>query len=123
MVLIADILTSINGAFPIFSFGERHIDEFLEKYPFNEDGIKSQWETFDRLSRNVSDFLRMRFPALGETGRAICCELQMSHLRDKVVRAENSHSCYTSILLAHNLDGSRSDASSKYQAAEKGVFE
>lgn len=123
MVLIADILTGINGAFPIFSFGERHIDEFLEKYPFDEDGIKLQWEMFDRLSRNVSDLLRMRFPALGETGRAICCEIQMSQLRDKIARAENMHSCYASILLAHNPDGNRPDTSSQNQATEKVVYE
>jgi hypothetical protein len=97
MVLLTDVLESINGAFPLFSHGERHIDEFLERYPFDGDGVTQQWEMFDRLSSNVMEFLRGRFPALGERNRSICCELQMCQLREKIERNEREDECYRSI--------------------------
>lgn len=101
MVLLTDVLDSINSAFPIFSDGERQIDEFLEQYPFDRDGVRQQWEMFDRLSRNVMEFLRDRFPALGELNRSICCDLQMCQLREKIERNEREHECYFSIVNRH----------------------
>jgi len=103
MVRIADVLQSINGAFPIFSYGERHIDEFLGIYAFSADGVAQQWEMFDRLSKNVLDFLRARFPLLGDRNRAICCELQMVQLREKITRIENEYGCYSSIIERSSL--------------------
>ena len=98
MVFTTDVLENINGAFLLFSRGERHIDEFLENYSFNEDGVKALWEMFDRLSVNVLKFLRDRFPTLSEQARAACCELQMSQLREKIARIERAHECYRSIM-------------------------
>lgn len=98
MVLLTDVLDSINGAFPLFFYGERHIDEFLERYSFDQDGITQQWEMFDFLSRNVIEFLRGRFPALGELNHSICCELQMCQLREKIERNERKFECYLSIM-------------------------
>jgi hypothetical protein len=98
MVLITDVLDSINDAFPVFSYGERHIDEILERYSFNQDGLTQQWEMFDLLSRNVMEFLRDRFPALGERNRSICCERQMCQLREKIERNERECECYNSIV-------------------------
>jgi hypothetical protein len=100
------IFKAINGAFPIFMFGERHIDEFIETFSideggakwFDEDGIKRLWEMFDLVSGNVLDFLRDRFPALGERERAACCTLQMSQLKDKITRIESTYRCYCSIM-------------------------
>ena len=43
-----------------FSFGKRHLDEFLEKYSFDEDGIRQRWEMFDRLSNKVTVGSRSR---------------------------------------------------------------
>ncbi|HUD12413.1 MAG TPA: hypothetical protein VMQ56_02065 [Terracidiphilus sp.] len=100
------IFKAINGAFPIFMFGESHLHEFLETFSideggekwFDEDGIKRLWEMFDRLSENVLDFLRDRFPALGERDRAACCTLMMSQLKDKITRIERRYQCYRSIM-------------------------
>jgi hypothetical protein len=94
---LADVSDSINGAFPLFSYGERHIDEFLERYPFDRDGVKEQWEMFDRLSGNVMEFLRERFPECGERNHSIYCELQMCQLRDKIEANERKYECYRSI--------------------------
>jgi hypothetical protein len=52
---------------------------------------------FDRLSGKVLEFLRNRFPTLGERGRAACCDLQMSQLREKIARIERKYECYRSI--------------------------
>jgi len=102
MILLTDVLEDINGAFPIFSYGERHVDEFLEKnYSSEEGGVNRLWEIFDRLFGNVLEFLRGRFPALGERERAACCELQMSQLREKITRIERRYECYRSILALH----------------------
>jgi hypothetical protein len=102
VVLITDVLDTINGAFPLFSYSERHIDEFLENYSFDQSGITQRWEMFDRLSKNVTEFLRSRFPALGERNLSICCELQMCQLRDKIERVERTYDCYRSIIMRHS---------------------
>jgi len=101
MILLKDVLKDINGAFPIFMYGERHIDEFLERYPFDQDGVTQQWEMFDRLSRNVMEFLRVRFPTLGDRNRSLCRDLQMCHLREKIERNEREYECYRSIVAPH----------------------
>lgn len=98
MVLLTEVLDSINGAFPLFSYGERHIDEFLEKYSFDEDGIVQRWEMFDRLSNHIMEFLRSRFPTLGERNHSICCELQISPLREKIESIQRTYECYRSIM-------------------------
>jgi hypothetical protein len=98
MVLLTEVLDSINGAFPLFSYGERHIDEFLENYSFDEDGIVQRWEMFDLLSNHIMEFLRGRFPTLGERSHSICCELQISPLREKIEGIERTYECYRSIM-------------------------
>lgn len=103
MVLLTDFLDSINSSFPLFSYGERHIDEFLETYSFDGDGIAQQWEMFDRLSNNVMEFLRCRFPELGERNHSICRELQMCLLQEKIERTERTHDCYRSIMARYSL--------------------
>jgi hypothetical protein len=102
MILMTDILSSIISAFPLFSFGERHINEFLEEYSFDEVGITQQWEMFDRLSNNVAEFLRSRFPTLGECNSSICCELQMCQLREKIEANERTFACYLSIMARYS---------------------
>jgi len=99
VILLTDVLEDINGAFPLFSYGERHIDEFLdENYSFDGDGVKRLWEMYGRLSGNVLEFLRHRFPTLGERSRTACCELQMSQLREKIMRIERGYECYRAIM-------------------------
>jgi hypothetical protein len=97
-VSVDNVLSSIRGAFNIFVFGERHIDEFLERYPFDRDRVTQQWEMFDALNKNFMDFLRERFPALWERNRSICCELQMYQLREKIEWNERKYECYCSIV-------------------------
>lgn len=104
MVLLTEVLDDINSAFPLFSYGERHIEEFLDQYSFDEDGIVQRWEMFDRLSNNIMEFLSSRFPTLGERNNSICCELQMSHLREKIEGIERTHECYRSIMARYTSD-------------------
>jgi len=103
MILVSEVLESINGAIPIFSHGERHIDELLEWFPFDRDGIARQWEMFDSLSRNVMEFLRDRFPTLAELNDSICCDLQLCQLQEKIERNEREYECYRSIVAGYAL--------------------
>jgi hypothetical protein len=57
---------------------------------------------FDLLSINIMDFLRCRFPALGERNHSICCELQMIQLREKIERIERMYECYRSIVARYS---------------------
>jgi hypothetical protein len=93
-----DVTNSINCAFPIFSHGECHIDEFLNRYSFDQDGIRQQWEMYNRLSSNVLEFLRARFPKLEDNVRSAICELQMSKIQDKIREIENKYQCECSIV-------------------------
>jgi hypothetical protein len=93
-----DVLSSIRGAFNIFAFGEAHMIGFLERYPSDRDGIEQQWEMFDRLSKNIMEFLRVRWAALGERNHRICCEYQMGQLREKIKRNEGEYEHYRSIM-------------------------
>lgn len=96
MALI-NILNSIESAFPIFSYGERHIDEVLNKFSFDQDGMKGRWDLYDRLSNNILEFLDQRFPGLGSRECSIICDLQMSQICEKVTRIESEYDCYCSI--------------------------
>jgi hypothetical protein len=97
-VLMDDVLSSIRGAFDIFAFGEAHMDEFLERYPFDREGIEQQWKMFDSLSENVMDFLRVRWASLGERNHEICRDYQMRQLWEKIERNESKYECYRSIM-------------------------
>jgi hypothetical protein len=77
-----------NRAFPLFSYGERHIDEFLDQYSFDQEGVRRRWEMFHQLSENILEFLGVEFPTLGERGRSICWKLQLSQIRAKITRID-----------------------------------
>ncbi|MGP8251389.1 MAG: hypothetical protein ACLQHF_05095 [Terracidiphilus sp.] len=102
MVSFAGVLSSMRKAFPLFSYGERHIDEFLGTYSFDRDGVRQQWEMFGRLSRNVLEFLQTDWPSLSERERLIFCRLQMAPLWEKIKRIENTYECYGSIVARHS---------------------
>ena len=101
MISWIGIFERINGALPLFSYGERHIEEFLNGYSFDRDGVRQRWEMFDRLWGNVQDFLKSEFPGLREIDRRSICELQMYPLRDKIARIEREYECYRSIVEQH----------------------
>jgi hypothetical protein len=95
-----DVIQSINDAFPFFSYGERYINEFLSRAPYETysvDGVKRQWELIDRLTNNVSEFLRGRYPAMSELERATYCEWRMRPLQDTIQRNEGMYRCYREI--------------------------
>ncbi len=97
---LADIVSSIDSAFPIFSFGERYIDDALN-FPFDQEGMRRRWDWYDRLSKNVLEFLGQRYPELGQRGCSIICDLQMSRIREKIMQAESEFDCYREILLRY----------------------
>jgi hypothetical protein len=101
MIYMTEVFERINGAFPLFSYGERYAEEFLDRYSFDREGVRQRWEVFDRLWRNVQEFLRTEFPGLREIDRMSLCELQMYLLRDKIERIEREYECYRSIIEQH----------------------
>jgi hypothetical protein len=94
---LTDILSSIDSAFPIFSFGEGYIDEALNKFSFDQEGMKRRRDWYDRLSKNVLEFLDERFPELGQRGCSIICDLQLSLIREKITRVEDEFDYYRSL--------------------------
>lgn len=97
-MFLTEILNSIVSAFPIFSFGQRHIEETFNfnRSSFDQEGIKRQWDLHDRLSKNVLEFLGQRFPGLGQCERSAICDLQMSRISEKITRIEEEYGCPTS---------------------------
>jgi hypothetical protein len=95
MVSLIPALVSINDA---FFYDERYSDESLERHGFEQDGIALLWKMFDQLSIDIMNFLRSRFPSLGELNHSICCELQMIPLREKIEEIESMYECYRSII-------------------------
>ena len=97
MIPIADVVNSINNAFPIFSHGEGYIEEFFNKCPVSDDEVRQQREELDRLSKNVFEFVRRRFPALGERDRSRACGLRLNPIRKKIRQVAKGYECYRSI--------------------------
>lgn len=106
MFSLPEVLNRIHRAFPIFSHGQRHIDEFLDGYSFDDEGIRQRWEMFDNLSTNVMAFLTREYPQLGARARSACCDLAMSALCEEIARIARTHRCYASILASRNLSDS-----------------
>jgi len=87
-MFLTEIVSSIDRAFPVFSSGERHIDETLNRFPFDQGGMKQRWDWYNRLSKNVFEFLKQEFPRLGQQNCSIICRFQMSRLREKITKIE-----------------------------------
>ena len=98
MILVTDILNSINCEIPLFSHGEGYIDEFLERSSFDEEGIVQRGRMFDQVSNEIMEFLHRRFPTLGRQNHLICCDLQISHLREKIEAIDCAYEYYQSIM-------------------------
>lgn len=98
MFSLPEVLHRIEQAFPIFSHGQRHIEEFLDGYSFDDEGIRQRWEMFDLLSANVLTFLSREYPQLGARARSACRDLAVSALREQIARIARTHRCYASIL-------------------------
>lgn len=98
MTTLPDIMNSIGNAFPIFSGGQKHIDEFFDRYPHDQNGIRQRWEVYDSLSKNVFEFLRERFPYLRNGAHAALCDLQMCSIKDTIERTERWYRCCQSIV-------------------------
>ena len=60
-------------------------------------------EMFHQLSENTLESLGVDFPTLGERGRSICCELQLSQIRAKITRIDNTYACYRSIIMERSF--------------------
>ena len=103
MISLTEVFERINSAFPFFSRGERHVEEFLERYSFDSEGMKQRWEMFCRLWGNVEEFLKSEFPGMREIDCKSICELRMNLLRDKIERIEREFECYRSILEQHSI--------------------
>ena len=72
--------------------------------------MKRRWDWYDRLLKNVLEFLDQRYPELGQRGCSIICDLQMSRIREKITRVDNEFVYYRSIVLRYDvLKGVRPD--------------
>ncbi len=83
--------TDVVNAFTIFSFGEDYIVETLNRFSFDQEGMKRRWDWYDRLSKNVLEFLGQRHPELGQLGCSIICDLHMSRIRETITEAESEY--------------------------------
>jgi hypothetical protein len=102
MGLRMDVLVGMN-TLPFFSQGESHIEASLERCSrFDRGGIQQQWELFVAVSKDVMEYLRFSFAALGEREHRIYCELQMSALREKIERNERGFEHYCSLVARHS---------------------
>jgi hypothetical protein len=93
-----NVLSSIEREFSIFAYGEGHILEYLEKYPFDQEGMQAIWAMFQRLSGNVLSVLRSNFQHMPENWRIIVRDLPMSRMRALIQRRESIYRCYQSLL-------------------------
>jgi hypothetical protein len=101
MIELDDIMASIRGAFPVFSYGEKYTDDFLETtYSFDDDGMRQRWEMFDRLTNGVRAFLRTRYPAISEHTRASYSDLQMKPFQEKIARKVREYEHYKSLAVS-----------------------
>src|SRR5579863_6637177 len=93
---LSDVVRSIENEFLIFSFGENYIDETLDKFPFDQEGMQRLWDWYDHLSQRVLEFLDQRFLELGQRGCSAICHLQLSQIREKITAIQSEFDCYTS---------------------------
>ena len=95
---LVDYLAQINDAFPVFYLGEGHLNERLDKFPFDEEGIQQARRWHDGLAKNILEFLDDRFPGLGKLGCLIVCDVQMTGIREKLAATECEYRLYRSIV-------------------------
>lgn len=95
---LSGYLEHINNAFPVFSFGEGFVDERLDRFSLDDEGIRQRWRWHDNLAKNILEFLNERFPDLGARGCLVVCDVQMSRIREKIRATEGEFSLYRSIL-------------------------
>jgi len=95
---LSGCLEHINNAFPVFSFGEGYINERLDRFSFDEEGIRQRWQWHDGLAKNTLSFLNEHFPSHGQRDCLIVCDLQMSRIREKIWATEGEFGLYSSIM-------------------------
>ena len=100
-----NVLSSIEREFSIFAYSDGHILEYLEKYPFDREGIQAMWTMFQKLSGNALSVLRSNFPHMPENWRFIVRDLQMSRMRELIQRRESIYRCYQSLLKTASSNG------------------
>ncbi len=83
-----EIVNRIDGAFPIFAFGDRHADEELERFPRSQAGTKERWDWYRRLSENVLEFLTKAFPNQRQEWCRAICDYRMFTIEEKIRRIE-----------------------------------
>jgi hypothetical protein len=95
---LSDYLEQINNAFPVFSFGESYINEWLGKFPFHEEGIRQRWRWHDGLAKNILEFLNDRFPDLERLDCFIICDVRLGPIREKIRATEGEYRFYWSVV-------------------------
>lgn len=102
MGLRMDVLVGMN-TLPFFSQGDSHIEASLERYSrFDRGGLQQQWELFFAVSKDVLEYLRFSFAALGEREHRIYCELQMNALRERIEGNECVFEYYRSLVARYS---------------------
>ena len=86
-----DVIAGMNTVLP-FSRGESYtLAELERRSPNHHGGMKPQLEFFDGAWRDVMDYLRSNFGALGELEHRGYCRLQTDALREKIERNEQGY--------------------------------
>lgn len=99
MLLYIDcVIEKVRSKIPILSCGDRSLDEILSRYSYDVDGISGLSNLDHLVSQRIVEVLRTEFPGLNAQARDIFCDLQMSHLRDKIRDITNSYICYCALI-------------------------
>ncbi|MGA2651848.1 MAG: hypothetical protein ABSF28_15055 [Terracidiphilus sp.] len=93
-MLNEELEARINKAFPVFSYGDAHMNRVLglDSVWIDRNEIKRMEETIDLLSRNLLQFLNIEFPRKGMSkGIDWCrtiCDLKMKSVREGLERVK-----------------------------------
>jgi hypothetical protein len=97
-IRLDDMLTSINTAFPILSFGQKDLDHRLNRFSSSPYEVGERWDYYNKLSMNVLNFLRQEFPSLDKNAHLAICELALYSIQENFERIDDEHEWYQSLL-------------------------
>jgi len=85
-------MNKINKAFPVFSYGDAHRNSVLglDSIWINKNQIKGIEDSFNRLRRNLLEFLNTEFPRNGRVWCETVCDLKMQPIRERIGRAKRT---------------------------------
>lgn len=82
------------NAFHFLSYGEAYINEKIDSFPWDQEGMKRMWGWYGLCSKNVMDFLRES--GFGENDSSIICDFHMDSIYEKLAATQDACDSYCS---------------------------